>query len=277
MHTLVDGKASELISVYDRGFQYGDGCFETIRVIDSKPVLLQQHLSRLEKTCHLLKIPVDLHLIEVELALLISNNSPQGIAKIIVTRGSGGCGYAPPSSNVACRVVQFHSIDDAQLVKNQLGINVQLCEHRLSQSAGLAGMKHLNRLDQVIASHEIATEFEEGLCLDQNGKVIEGTRSNLLLSLGGTIITPDLSLAGVQGIMLNFLLDKFKQAGQQIDCCEVDIEDLERADELLLCNSVFGVWPVLKMHRNDNVIEWSIGPMIEQARLYQNEIFHSAN
>jgi len=111
----------------------------------------------------------------------------------------------------------------------------------------LAGIKHLNRLDQVLASGEIAGDCDEGLCLDESEAVIEGCRSNLLLVIENELVTPDLSRSGVQGVMLNHLIKEFGNQGTPVMRKRVSVDHLQSASQIILCNSVFGVWPVVEI------------------------------
>lgn len=276
MQTLINGSPNTSISVMDRGFLYGDGAFETLAVIEGRPVLLQQHLARLASTCKILKINFAEQLVQEELIRLSSNGQGKQVAKIIITRGEGGRGYKPSSDSVATRVIQlFEPIAPSSIAQDAAGVSITVCQHRLSQSVALAGVKHLNRLDQVLASAELSEDFYEGLCLDTQGQVIEGTKSNLLVYRNGTVFTPDLSLSGVKGIMLMELSRLFAREGHIVQTQKLTIEDVLAGDEIILCNSVFGVSPVIKLTQGDRVKHWPIGGFCQQAIQLQNEVFAS--
>jgi 4-amino-4-deoxychorismate lyase len=284
VHTLINGQFSEQISVHDRGLLYGDGCFETIRLSQSIPVLLDLHLNRLQTSLVQLGIAVDMSVLNVELQQLIDCSPADGILKIIVTRGIGGRGYRPytnststnTTKNTSTRILQYFPFPADYLDNVVQGIAVTVCKHRLSISNSIAGMKHLNRLDQVLASREVSAPFEEGLCLDQSQNVIEGTRSNLLVVIKDRLITPDLTHAGVRGVMLQYLSERFAEQGERIEQRLISLNDLARATEIFLCNSVFGVWPVIKLVENDSVMRWSVGTRTQQAIQFQDEVFNTA-
>ena len=261
----------------DRGLQYGDGCFETIRIHAGMPILLRLHLERLERSCRRLGIPLELPELNNELKQILDSNDPDGVVKITVTRGSGGRGYRPNNQSQPTRIIQYFPYPADYNQYTEQGVSVMVCQHRLSSNAALSGMKHLNRLDQVLASMELSDEFAEGICLDQIGNVIEGTKSNLLLVKNDRLMCPDLSVSGVRGIMQQFLLHRFAKDGMQSENRVVALEELKEANELFLCNSVFGVWPVIKLVENDTVFEWSVGPRTRQAILYHNEVFNFAS
>lgn len=286
MQSLINGQQSNLISIADRGFQYGDGCFETVRIAGAKPVLLDAHLDRLKSSCHRLGIPLELSTLSKEIEqLLHSNNHRQAILKITVTRGVGGRGYRPEQTPAPTRIVQLFEYPVSDPVRHAgtssraetLGVEVFLCQHRLSSNPALAGLKHLNRLDQVLASSEIPEGFAEGLCMNQAGNLVEGSKSNLFFVRGGSLCTPDLSESGVRGIMLQYLLDRFEADGVTTEVTQIGVPELEQIDELFLCNSVFGVWPVIKLNGNATVFSWPVGPRTQQAINYRNEIFNAAS
>ena len=255
-------------------------------MVGNHPVLLPAHLSRLENSCGQLGIPLQLTTLTEEIQqLLRRNNWPQAVLKIIITRGTGGRGYRPEQHPQSTRIVQLFEYQEADSSSqfadsdgnSEPGVSVMLCQHRLSSSSSLAGMKHLNRLDQVLASREITEQFAEGLCMDQAGHLIEGCKSNLVLVKAGVLVTPDLSESGVNGIMLQHLLARFRADAVVVESAKLGIKDLQEAEEVFLCNSVFGVWPVIKLNGNDTVFSWPIGPKTQHAIHYKNEIFNAAS
>ena len=245
LQSLINGQQAEHISIRDRGFQYGDGCFETIRVLSNKPILWSAHLKRLRLACEVLRLSVDFDLLQSEMTqLLQTNKTADVILKITLTRGEGGRGYAPTEQADCTRIMQL--IDYVAPATNK-GARVVVCQHRLSSNSQLAGIKHLNRLDQVLASAQIPKDCDEGLCLDESGYVIEGCRSNILLAIDNELLTPDLGKSGVQGVMLNHLIEEFAKQGAEVARRAISLCELKTASEILLCNSVFGVWPVAEI------------------------------
>lgn len=245
LQSLINGQQADHISIRDRGFQYGDGCFETVRVLSNKPILWAAHLNRLERACSVLNLSVDFDMLQREISLLLQKKiTADAVLKIIITRGEGGRGYAPSEQAECNRIIQ---LTDYVAPATHEGARVVLCQHRLSSNSNLAGIKHLNRIDQVLASAQIPMAFDEGLCMDQEGSVIEGCRSNLLLAIGDDLVTPDLSSSGVEGVMLNHLIEEFGKQGTRIERKSISLTELKTADEALLCNSVFGVWPIAEI------------------------------
>ena len=179
---LINGVYSHQVDQTDRGFQYGDGLFETIAIVNGQAVFLERHLERLQKDCHRLKIPYpgnELLSSEVE---KLSRNVGKSVLKIILTRGVGGRGYRQPEPINTTRVISLHPYPDyPESYKNQ-GIHAQFCVTRLGLSPALAGIKHLNRLEQVLARSEWSDPAtQEGIMLDFNDHVIEGTITNLFM------------------------------------------------------------------------------------------------
>jgi 4-amino-4-deoxychorismate lyase len=249
VQSLINGQRAERISIRDRGFQYGDGCFETVRVLSNKPILWSAHLKRLKNACKTLQLSVNFELLKSEITQLLQDNKTADvILKITVTRGEGGRGYKPPEHANCTRIIQ---LIDYVAADTRTGARVVVCQHRLSSNSLLGGIKHLNRLDQVIASAQIPADFDEGLCLDEQGSVIEGCRSNLLLAIDNQLVTPDLGKSGVEGVMLNYLIDKFQTLDTRVLRKTISLRELKTAGEIFLCNSVFGIWPVAEIENED--------------------------
>ncbi len=273
VHCLINGKPAHTLSVLDRSVQYGDGCFETIRIHNGQLILGDPHIARLQRTCERLGIAIEFAVLQAEIERLLSLE-PNGILKIIISRGAGGRGYRPSMQANPTRIVQIFPIQEN--LQHRQGIIAKLCKHRLAEQLDVAGLKHLNRLDQVLASVELHADDVEGICCDQRGNVIEGTRSNIILFHDQVALTPDLSRCGVRGVMLDYLLQRFTANGIHCEEKEISVEELLACDEWLVCNSVFGVWPVNKLHGHATVTQWSTGPLTQQALQYQDEIFPRA-
>ncbi|MEX6503226.1 aminodeoxychorismate lyase [Pseudomonas zhanjiangensis] len=255
MPSWIDGQPGDALSVRDRGLAYGDGLFETIAVSRGEPTLLDRHLARLADGCARLQLTLDLALVRAEL-LGFARELGDGVAKLIVTRGDGVRGYAPPQPAVPRRILQGSARPNYPASNAERGVRLYPCATRLAEQPLLAGLKHLNRLEQVLARSEWQdVEHAEGLVLDTSGRVIEGVYSNLLLVKDGILSTPDLSRCGVAGVMRAELLAQAESMGVSCQVRDISIDELLAADEVLLCNSLYGVWPVtaLQGHR------WPVG------------------
>jgi 4-amino-4-deoxychorismate lyase len=257
MLSWVDGEPAELLSLKDRGLAYGDGLFETIAVSAGHPVLLERHLARLAEGCARLKIPVELSAVRTQV-LAFSRQLGEGVAKLIVTRGDGQRGYALPQPAQPRLILQASAKPAYPAEYAEQGVRLFACALRLAEQPLLAGLKHLNRLEQVLARSEWNdAEHAEGMMLDSSGRVIEGVYSNLLLVSAGALITADLTRCGVAGVMRAELLAQAAELGIECQVRDISQAELLAADEVLLCNSVYGVWPVRAMLTHS----WPVGPL----------------
>lgn len=266
---LIDGESVTSVPLNDRALAYGDGLFETIRYCNGRLLFEDLHLQRLGAGCARLRLEYDAQALEREMeqALQLSKE-PDGILKIIISRGSGGRGYRPPRQG-AKRILTLHPLPDHGAPPEQ-GIKAYLCRQRLAVDGPLAGIKHLNRLEQVLAAGEWPDgDFTEGLMLDANGYVTEGTRSNLFFAKNGRLHTPDLSRCGIDGIMRQVLLQRYHD---RAETGFYTLADLHTADEVFVSNSVIGVWPLLSLQAGNDKIEWNIGPIARECVHYFNAV-----
>lgn len=255
---LINGEPQERLSVLDRGFQYGDGLFETLRVTAGRPQQWERHYQRLRRGCERLALPLPQRdLLERELELAC-HDVASGTLKIILTRGRGPRGYAPPDEVRVTRVVAVSEPPSYPPARQRDGIVLTVCRTPLGLNPALAGIKHLNRLEQVLARAEWNDPaIDEGIMLDTQGRVIAGTMSNLFCVRDGCLTTPDLSQCGVEGVTRARVLDAAAAAGQPAEVRQLWLEDVRRADEVFVCNSLMGIWPVRRL--DDRT--WQPGPI----------------
>ena len=247
---LVNGKEQDHVAVYDRGLQFGDGVFETIAIDHGKPLLWNQHMERLLHGCHTLKIQFnDASLLQDEVERLIKSAN-NAVIKIIITRGSMGRGYAIQGGVYPSRILILTAWPDYPADYYQNGVDLCLCHTPLSKQPALTGIKHLNRLEQVLARAEWDTEYQEGLMCDEQGCVIEGTMSNVFLVKGSGLLTPTIDQCGVNGIMRQQVIEYAKK--KDIPCQEtrIPITMMQQADAVLLTNSLIGIWSVRKFEKH---------------------------
>lgn len=242
---LINGESVGVLSALDRGFQYGDGLFETISVSDGVLCLWERHLSRLSTGCARIGIKCpDPKLLKKE-ALAVINSKTNGVCKIVISRGIGGRGYNPQNDAIPTRVVAAF---DKPIIPESLystGAVVRICNVPLSRNPILAGLKHLNCLEQVMARREWDDEqIYEGLMLDSLGNVIEGTMTNIFLIEEGSLVTPDLSQSGVAGVVRSLVLDEAEQLGLSPQVEPISANRLRQANALFLTNSVVGMIPI---------------------------------
>lgn len=269
---LVDGRPAETVTAADRGLQYGDGLFETLAVRRGRPELWDRHLRRLAGGCARLGLPAPDPATLAGEAAGLCRGVDRGVLKLLLTRGAGGRGYRPPPAPRPTRILSLHPWPDYPPAWWREGVVARVCRQPLSLNPALAGLKHLNRLDQVLARAEWDNPaVAEGLMLDPLGRVVEGTMSNLFLGRRGVLYTPRLDQAGVAGVMRALVLEL--AARQGLSCREVNVSlaDLEAADEVFLCNSVVGLWPVRrlegKVYPAPGPLAARLTPILEEARV----------
>ncbi|MDT8386798.1 MAG: aminodeoxychorismate lyase [Thiogranum sp.] len=240
----INGESSGCLDIGDRAIQYGDGVFETIRVRAGQAEYLSRHMRRLVAGSERLKLPPIRSSLEAEVQALAAQ-SGDGILKIIVTRGSGPRGYRFDAGTEATCVLGCYPGPGSLPERREQGARVRVCALQLARQPALAGIKHLNRLEQVLARAEWSdTAIHEGLMLDTGGAVIEGTMSNLFLVRDNTLWTPALADCGVAGIMRSVIIDLAGDLDMNIRIQRLSLDDVRTADEVFLCNSLIGIWPV---------------------------------
>lgn len=257
MLSWVDGRPAAELPLGDRGLAYGDGLFETLVVHRGRPGLLEDHLQRLHAGCKRLGIPYQEQRITEEL-LTFCEALGEGVAKLIVTRGDGLRGYAPPVESQPRRLLLGSPLPVYPVEHVEQGIELFPCSVRLAEQPRLAGLKHLNRLEQVLARAEWQhSRYAEGLLRDQSGRIIEGVFSNLFLVREDRLLTPSLERCGVAGVMRGALLREAAALGIQCEIRDLSYDELLAAQEIFLCNSVYGVWPVRRLETR----VWLPGPL----------------
>lgn len=248
MTVLINGKQEDRIASSDRGLQYGDGLFETIAIKNGECEHWYEHMSRLADGCRRLNIPIpNAQQLLVEAQQLCSDKA-LAVLKIIITRGSGGRGYRAPDPVEATRIISIYpwpSHPDENITQ---GICVHLCDTQLSHQPALAGIKHLNRLEQIIARNEWDDpNISEGLMSDIDGNVVEGTMSNYFAVINKELVSPEILDCGVAGIMRSHIMAQAILHGISVHERKIKLDELYAADELFICNSIIGVWPVRKL------------------------------
>lgn len=245
---LINGAFSDLLPASDRGLQYGDGLFETIAIIDGKPRQWQAHMARLSNGCEALQLPLPSGDLLLNEALQLAEDNPEAVLKIIITRGSGGRGYRFPAETAPTRILSIHPWPDYPATYYQQGIAATLCKTRLGCNLALAGIKHLNRLEQVLARNEWQDDdIQEGLMLDQQGHIIEGTMSNLFMVEGDRLVTADLSQCGIKGVMRETVIALARQHKIPTQIEPINIDRVKAATACFVTNSLIGLWPVRQL------------------------------
>lgn len=257
----IDGSLTSSDSLIDRGLAYGHGLFETMRLHRGQLPLERWHLSRLIRDAATLGIPLNLSVVEQQLydfqQHLKRQHIDAGVIKLIVSAGLGGRGYkspAPITPRIICLYAELPD-QDKELrqeqepnLKGKQGICLRHCDYRLPCNPVLAGIKHLNRLDQVMARNEWSDEsYADGLMFDQNNFLIETTAANIFLHTPQQgWVTPSLNNAGVSGVMRQVLLEEiFPQLEIPVTVVDITAAQLADCDQMFTCNSVRGIRPVI--------------------------------
>lgn len=247
--TIINSKHKDTININDRGLLYGDGLFETMAVFNGEVQLWQDHWDRLALGCKKLSISLpDKTTIEKEIVDLIKSNSEKKLViKLILTRGEGQRGYRFTEEQKPTRILSCHDWPSYPEEYQAEGVDVCYCETTLSENKNLAGIKHLNRLEQVLARNEWKDEFQEGLMLTVQGNVVDGTMSNVFAVQDNKIFTPRLELCGINGVMRKTVIKIAKDNGFSVYEKDFSKVELEQADELFLTNSLIGIWPIKRI------------------------------
>ncbi|GGP21340.1 aminodeoxychorismate lyase [Silvimonas iriomotensis] len=238
---LINGQAAERLDLSDRAFQFGDGVFRTLYQRDGKVPFLQRHLAKLRADALALGIaaPPD----ELWLADLRQVGTADATLKLLLTRGETPRGYVYPADLQPNRVVQVAPLAAPRPLAAG-GARVRVCEIRAGWQPRLAGIKHLNRLENVLARAEWQDPAVfEGLLLDRDDHVIEGCMSNVLMLENGRLITPLLDGAGVAGVMRSVVVSAAQQ-GWSVAEERITLPRLLAAQRVWLCNSLIGLVPV---------------------------------
>jgi len=270
--TLVNGNQDQRLEVQDRGLSYGDGVFETIALRQGQVQLWSAHGQRLIKGLQSLGMVTNTkaatqlvsHLIaDIQAAYSLCAHA-DGVIKITVTRGLGERGYLAPQEPLCTRIVSLSPWPQGRAALSATGVNARVCRHAWSTNPALAGLKHLNRLDQVLARNEWHDEsVHEGIMLDQNGGVISGVMSNLFVEIQGRLLVPKLDQCGIAGVMAAQVRQLAVDLGIEVQQQAVCIADLARADAVFLTNSLNGIWPLVCLQRLDSsqLLRWPVSPI----------------
>ena len=258
----VNGLPQTHVSLGDRSFQYGDGCFTTIKTKYGQLEHWQAHIERMEACLKTLQIPFpDWNTVFDWAMLAVLNDEAAGI-KIHISRGCGGRGYSPSGIDGPVVTISNFVFPSHYALWQENGVQLGICETRLGIQPLLAGHKHNNRIEQVLAKAEIdGTEFADAVTLNVQNHVIETTMANLFWVNDKRVYTPDLSLSGVAGVMRRKVLEFLQAEGYPVKVAQFTLTDLLDAEEVWMCNSLLGVAPVSGISTPENKIELPIGKL----------------
>ncbi len=257
LECLVDGEISTFVKTTNRGLNYADGLFETLCVFNGVPRGWQAHMDRLGAGCERLGIDMPPQAILLREVQTVSAGMAGVVVKIVLCRGGAARGYAPLADAACVRIVSAHGLPQDIDEKAVTGVRARICDLRLALQPALGGIKHLNRLEQVMASAENSDPGVEGILLDREEYVISAIAANIFLVLDGRLLTPRLDRCGVRGVVRGQLLAAFSARCEQR---RIQLDLLREADEVFTCNSVRGIVPVTAIDAQ----EFAIGPLTRE-------------
>lgn len=243
---LVDGDATNCLPPHDRGLLYGDGVFRTLRVIAGEPRWWDEQLAKLSEDCLRIGLASPAASIWRSDFERLCVAGADGVLKLLVTRGSGPRGYLPPAPPLVRRLMYFAADPLPAAVASDL--TLRICSLRLGWQPRLAGIKHLNRLENVLARAEWTTpDIHEGLLLDQADRVVCGVMSNLFIWQRNRLLTPRLDQCGVAGVARARLMRLAQAHAIEVQETDLALQDVLDADEVMLTNSVIGLRRVARL------------------------------
>jgi 4-amino-4-deoxychorismate lyase len=243
----IDGVAGDSVPLDDRGLQYGDGLFETLLIRDGRVRFLEAHLARLSGGCARLAIPFGTAVLRGEIAAAAAIAPGLAVLKVIVTRGSSPRrGYAPSAAGQPRRVVSLFATPPMPAI--DIGVDARLAAMTVAENPALAGIKHLNRLENVLAASEPAhASVFESLLRNAAGEFVGGTMSNVFVVRGSRVITPPVDRCGVAGVMRGVVLRECAALGISVAESRVSPADFSLADEAFITNARIGVVPLRRV------------------------------
>ncbi len=248
---LINGAEQTMLAADDRAIQFGDGCFTTARVVDGTVRFLDDHLDRLDEGCRRLGFTAPSRkLLRAECEQLATGNA-RATLKVIISRGAGGRGYAA-NNLTPTRMLRVSAYPAHYDVLRTRGAVLALSPVPLARNPWLAGIKHLNRLEQVLIRAQLdQTNADEALVLDTAGWLTECCAANLFWRQGKQVFTPQLDSAGVDGTMRRHILRLLAPSKWEAHEVQARPEALLQADEVIICNALMPVLPVCRVQEKD--------------------------
>lgn len=248
---LVNGappKASVLLS---RALHYGDGVFRTLLRIEGRWLDFERHYVKLVQDCRVLGLdPPHVGQLEAELESLGGGRTQPVVGKIILARSGADRGYAP-SSRQCDRILLRYAAPRYPTSCWSEGVAAISSPVTLATQPMLAGVKHLNRLENMLAARNWPQGVQEALMCDGQGSLVCGTRSNVFWVREGKLLTPKLTGCGVAGMMRAKVLDAARALGLPAEQVSVPLNDLMQASEVFITNSVLGIWPLKRLDAHE--------------------------
>ncbi|WP_076536267.1 aminodeoxychorismate lyase [Shewanella sp. UCD-KL21] len=255
---FVNGLPQQQINPLDRGLAYGDGAFATMRVLQGKVLFIDEHIERLQQACLRLGFALQNQLELINQLEQHGQIINQGCIKILISRGVGGRGYTAPDIVEQTSVISLHEIPAHYQQWQQQGISLSLAAVTLARQPLLAGMKHLNRLEQVLIKQDSLPQgCDDWLVLDTDGNVVESSMANVFIVEGQNVYTPAISHSGVSGVMRQQLIIALLQNNINVYAEPISLSRLKQADHVFISNSLLGIININNLDDN----QYSSWPM----------------
>ncbi|MDX7985773.1 aminodeoxychorismate lyase [Xenorhabdus sp. 12] len=253
----INGNQCDRIAVSDRAVQFGDGCFTTIRVEQGQPALLSLHIKRLQKGVEKLFMP-EFDWLQLESQIKqAAKGCGSGVLKVILSRGEGGRGYGTDGTVAPTQILSLKPYPEQYITQRQKGISLVLSPVALGINPHLAGIKHLNRLEQVLIKRFIEkSKADDALVLDSDGLLVECSAANIFWRKGKNVYTPELTQCGVEGVMRQKIIELLSESDYNLSCIMRYPEALAHADEVIICNSLMPVLPINQIQAHKNQPLW---------------------
>lgn len=253
---LVNGKQSQSVELAERGFNFGDGHFTTIKVIAGEVLLLPLHIARLKHACTILSITFE-HWDELEATIEYQASlKQQGILKVTITRGVGGNGYGTNGCSSANWYLQFRPIPSHYQQWREAGIGLTVCSYQQTVTPHFAGLKTLNRLDQVMIRQELdKRNANDGLVCSTDGFVIETSMANVFWINNNVVFTPSIHRSGVEGVMRAHIIDLLKGINIRVKEADYSINEVFDAQEVFISNAAMELVPIHSIVADDIGVE----------------------
>jgi 4-amino-4-deoxychorismate lyase len=272
---LVDGQPAMGIPVLDRGLHYGDGLFETIACRHGEACFLDLHLQRLAEGCARLSVRFEEFPRLAASIRELAATQPRSIIKLILTRGSATArGYGAKGDERAHTVLLQYQWPPEDPEPWEVGVVARTAAGRLGENPLLAGLKHLNRLEQVMLRAEWTDPLiQEALVFSSSGWLISGTMSNVFLVRQGRIMTPAITHAGIRGVMRRVVIGAALRGGLEVSETALDAAALDAAEEIFVTNARIGIWPVRALDGRDR----AVGPITRQLQQWLLPLLESTH
>ncbi|MDM7860732.1 aminodeoxychorismate lyase [Alteromonas sp. ASW11-36] len=292
---------SLVMATNSRAANYGDGCFTTIAVLNGRLQLADYHLKRLQSDCT--RLGIDHRAISYVCDDLLTNEASnteasqqvislqalmamldshvdheQAVLKILISRGNGGRGYSPASCSNPEAIITLHPFPQYYAQWRARGVALGVSPIQLAEQPLLAGLKHLNRLEQVLIKQALeTTEYDDVLVTTLSGELIEASAANVFwLAHDGTWCTPKITHAGVNGVCRQWILDFLYGKDLPVNEAHFKLSDVMAARAVFLCNAVMQIMPVNSLESPQGKASFALEPVFKLATKIDDEAIQRA-